>query len=119
LDVKDILRERVPHLLFDFLAREFRDGFFVLVAHCLVGAGLARKADDVVHGRHIVVAREVVKRGDEFTAREVTRCAKDDDGRRLGRARHAHSLAERVQYRASFEHGFFLFAVMGGCVNRF
>ena len=72
---------RVVHRThFGDFARSFARG----VAESVVGHGRAREAHDGVAGGQRRVSCQVVERGDQLAARQISRSAKNDDGARIG-----------------------------------
>src|SRR5262249_42296192 len=75
--VLDVLQQPLEHLLVRGSARELPDRLLAFVAKVLVGLFAARDADEVKVSRQGAVVGEVVKRGQQFAARQVARRPED------------------------------------------
>src|SRR5207237_3327574 len=95
-DEEEVLGEGLPHLLVQrFGPAVLADRVVELRAVLIVGQRLARRADDREAARKEALQREAVERGHQLALGEVTRSAKDNDRRRLGRARQAQTFPQR------------------------
>src|SRR5271166_1614480 len=85
-DVVDALDEVIPDFCIDGAAGKFLEIFSGLFARVLVAHGTAAEADDGEIGREQLLAGEIVERGDELAAREVSGKAEDDHDAGVGHA---------------------------------
>src|SRR5262249_47951726 len=97
LVVEDSLRKALPNLRLDGSAAGelvgVVEGHF---AELRVVIGSATDADDAESARQVMGAREVIKRRNELSPREIAGCTKNHHGAWLGGLFEAQPLAERV-----------------------